>query len=339
MLKLINLINIRNYSRTSCLLLRNQTQYDKHTQDQFISEEIQKEQIKHAVNVKENENVKITKLRKDDKDLFRLITFLRSKKKAERDERIIVEGNQLIKEAIVAGIKLDKLIFSDSKKINEIKDLLGSELKSRVEFLKVPLPDLTFYSVLTTCPGLIGIFEKPQSIKAKPNAFDINIICDNVREPQNLGAMVRIANALPINLMLLPKGSVDPWETKAIRGSSGSIFHLPVQQSNWNEMENNDFSDELVLIADNNISNYIQNKVLNYDQIPTKLIKDKRITLIIGGETHGISEEALNYALKRDYRVVNIPIDESVNSLNVSTALGIILFELRRKIFESWEIQ
>lgn len=192
------------------------------------------------------------------------------------------------------------------------------------------MPDLTQYSVLQTCPGLIAIFDHPPVPDIKFDAHNIDVICDNVREPQNLGALIRISNALPIAKMLLPKGSADPWETKCIRGSAGSIFHLPVDSGlYWEEIDEMVDKDSLVLIADNNIQNYDYKKVINYDKIPREMLQ-KKVTVIIGGETEGVSSHALIFAKLRDYRVVNIPIDSTINSLNVATALGIILFELRR---------
>lgn len=281
--------------------------------------------------VKKKGEITITKLKREDKKLAQLITLLRSRKKKEYDNQIIVEGNQLIKEAIQAHIKLNKLLFSDAMKLMEITNVMGKKAKEGVEFIKVPQSELSLYSVLQTCPGLIGIFDKPELPEIKQGAININLVCDNVRDPSNLGSLIRVANALPIRMMILNAGSVDPWDTKTIRGSSGSVFHLPIRtRVGWDKIDINTDMDEVVLLADNNIRKYDDDKVINYDQIPKELVKDKNVTVIIGGETHGISEEAFAFAAKRDYRVVNIPLDRSVNSLNVSTALGIILFELRR---------
>lgn len=319
---MLKILNLRNFSRTSNLLLRQQAVSDH--QPQIIPQAVQKESNK------DGPVIEIKKLKKNDKELAQLITLLRTKKKKEIDKQIIVEGNQLIKEAVEAHIKLNKLIFSDLHKIKDVVEVLGKSTAA-VEFIRVPTPDLSFYSVLQTCPGLIGIFDKPQLPQTKLNSFDINVICDNVREPQNLGALIRVSNALPIAKMFLPKGSVDPWDTKSIRGSCGSIFHLPVQNGiSWEEIATEDDTDGLVLIADNNVENYDENVIVNYDKIPPELLVDKKITVIIGGETQGISNEALMYAKQRDYRVVHIPIDSTSNSLNVATALGVILFELRR---------
>lgn len=203
---------------------------------------------------------------------------------------------------------------------------------AHVNFMRVPQQDLSSWSVLTTCPGLIGIFDKPNVTEVKHNAHPITVICDNIREPNNVGAVVRLANALPAAKVLMPKGCANPWDTKAIRGSSGSIFHMPVEDSlTWEMIDSTKDGDKtIVLIADNNSSNYYPSRCVNYDEIPKELIADKEIFLVIGGETHGISDEAKAFAMQRNWKVINIPTDSTVDSLNTSNALAIVLFELRR---------
>ncbi|CRK86310.1 CLUMA_CG000130, isoform A [Clunio marinus] len=281
-------------------------------------------------------NINFTKLPLKSKELSKLI-FLEIKKTLKRQDQIIVEGNQLIKEAIQSNIKLNYLLFSHVDKITDIVNVMGTNTK-HVNFLKAPQHDLTFYSVLTTCPGVIGIFDKPKEIQPKTNPLPITIICDNLREPNNLGSVIRLANALPVTKVLLPKGNADPWDVKAIRGSSGSIFYIPTEHSlEWKQIEEDQtIDDSIILIADNNASKYPSNSILCYDKIPKELIENKQIYVLLGGETHGISEEAKDFAFKRNWKVIHIPIDSIVDSLNTSNALAIILFELRRMLSNSY---
>lgn len=226
------------------------------------------------------------------------------------------------------------MLFSHLEKINDVLSVMGRST-SGVNFIKVPQQDLSFWSVLTTCPGVIGIFDKPPPPLPKKDALPITIICDNVREPNNLGAVIRLANALPATNVLLPKGCADPWDVKAIRGSSGSIFHMPTEDSlTWEDIDKMTSTDDnsIVLIADNDVSKYLPSSVLQYDQLTHDLLAGRNIFLLVGGETHGIGDEARNFAMRRNWNVINIPLDSTVNSLNTSNALAIILFELRRKL-------
>lgn len=220
------------------------------------------------------------------------------------------------------------------EKIEDVINVMGRSADS-VNFIKVPQQDLSFWSVLATCPGSIAIFDKPKSPPQKKNAMPITVICDNIREPNNVGAVIRLANALPATRVLIPKGCADPWDVKGIRGSSGSIFYMPTEDSlTWEQIDERvPFTDNtLVLIADNDVSKYYPSRVLQYDQIPTELITGQDIYLVVGGETHGIGEEARFFVNRRNWKVVSIPLDPTVNSLNTSNALAIVLFELRRKL-------
>lgn len=245
----------------------------------------------------------------------------------------MVEGNQLITEAVESHLKLNYLLFSHIEKVADVVNVMGGST-GNVAFIKVPQQDLSHYSVLTTCPGLIGIFQKPNRPKPKENALPITVLCDNIREPNNLGAVIRLCNALPASMVLLPKGCADPWDVKAIRGSSGSIFHMPTEDSlTWQQIDQScDDMNSIVLIADNDVSKYRPSTVVPYDNIPLELIEGRNIILMLGGETHGISEDARNFAYKRNSKVVHIPLDPTCDSLNTSNALAIILFELRRKL-------
>lgn len=215
-------------------------------------------------------------------------------------------------------------------KTNKIS-LVGKSAES-VNLLRVPREDLSLYSILATCPGLIGIFDKP-FVKPKETAFPISVICDNIREPNNVGSVIRLANALPAMEVILPKGNADQWDAKSIRGSSGSVFHIPTVNSQWEQIDTEVPDDALVLIADNTTDKYPESRILNYESIPEDLLTSSRhIIVVLGGETLGISDDAMMFASRRDWRAVNIDLDPTVNSLNTSNALAVILFEIRRKL-------
>lgn len=145
---------------------------------------------------------------------------------------------------------------------------------------------------------------------------------------------MRLANALPASKVLLPKGNGDVWDTKAIRGSSGSVFHIPTEGNlTWEQIDEIvPYDNSVVLLADNNNNDYVPSALFNYDSIPEEKIAGKDIYVVIGGETHGISREAKQFAYNRSWAACHVPLDASVESLNTSNALAIILFELRRSL-------
>lgn len=192
--------------------------------------------------------------------------------------------------------------------------------------------DLKNWTCLTTCPGVIGIFEK-REVKKPKNCLPVTIICDNIREPNNLGSIVRVAAALPCSNVITMKGCADVWDAKCLRGGSGGHFNIPIVGSiSWIELTEKVHSmPHRVILADNNVDKYESKKIIEYSSLSI-LPATEPIFVVIGGETHGISEEAIAFAKRTSWSCLHIPLAGHTNSLNTTAALGIILFEIRKKI-------
>jgi TrmH family RNA methyltransferase len=140
------------------------------------------------------------------------------------------------------------------------------------------------------------------------------VITDGIRDPGNLGTIIRTADAAGASAVLLLKGTVDPYNPKVIRSTMGSIFCIPVIQ----------ISDAGELFA-------------RLKKRGVKLIASSpgggtpfwdadlsgEIGIIIGSEANGISEQVLEYA---DVNVV-LPMPGRAESLNASVACGILIYK------------
>lgn len=240
------------------------------------------------------------------------------------------------------------------------------------------------------------------------HSVQLSLICDNVRDPGNLGTMLRCAAAagcydvlltkgttccqikqasqsplklLEINSFFLKKtGCVDVWEPKVLRAAMGAHFRLPVFSNlEWDDIERRLPKSLTVHIADSscgsNISQemtYIQvgasckpskagdygwvstrgrNKNMHYQEyesdwedeehhptVDTKIYHESwaqgPTALVIGGETHGLSEEAVQLAEKTGGHRLFIPIVPNVDSLNSAMAASILLLEGRRQLLK-----
>lgn len=78
---------------------------------------------------------------------------LTSKKKRKKDEKLVLEGSRIIKQALNAGFQLEQLIFS---RVDDIKDLPIKEKNSKAKLYKVPYRSIQLWSQLTTSPGIMG---------------------------------------------------------------------------------------------------------------------------------------------------------------------------------------
>lgn len=280
-----------------------------------------------------------TKLQRNDKSFQQLMLLVKSKKHRHIKHQLLMEGRRLIIDAIKCGLPLKYLIFSD---IEQLKLVAKYAPKDTVICYKVSQGDLSFWSTLTTCPGLMAIFEKPvdmSHIWKKTDHLPIIVICDQVREPNNIGSIIRACASVPVEKVILTKGCADQWDTKALRGGAGAQFLIPTMgPMSWDSIHSVLPQSYNVLLAENNAEN--AEKILgprNMDRFVayTDIPQSKNCVVVIGGETEGVSAEA--YELLRTNSngcCVHIPLANGIDSLNTSTALAIVLFEIRKRMTE-----
>lgn len=256
---------------------------------------------------------------------------------------ILLEGKRLIKDALEMNVKLEYLIFS---RIDEVEYLRPHLPKLGCTLYKMPYREMQMWSDLSTNPGIMGIFKKPHTNQYEPNeSLPFTVILDNVREPNNLGAILRVCSGAGCSKVVLTKGCTNLWDHKVLRSACGAHFRLQIHNKlEWDLINKMFETNHNVFVADNRgITNDKDNTdadvILNtinlipYFSINFKSIfnDNNHIILIIGGETEGISEECYKFCQKLQGVRINIPMDNNVDSLNVSTALGIIAFEIKRQ--------
>lgn len=293
-------------------------------------------------------NLTYIKLPFEHPEFSQLMLRLKSRKYRAKDNLLLIEGRRLTLDAIDAGLKIQYMIFSNTKQVEEIRNKLDDAFTQKSTIFRVPHNDLSFWSTLMTCPGLITVFEKPKDmdsvwrnvkttlhtavdesgeeifenkeenlIKSNQtlNDLPITLICDQIREPNNLGAIIRSCAALPCAKVILLKGCTDPWDVKALRGGCGSQFRVPIiGPIEWEELgQYLPPAKELsVFVADTKVNSPIpiaqpwddfehsrkQNNIKRFKAKPYSSItfsKCKNIALIVGGETEGVSSHAIDF--------------------------------------------
>jgi TrmH family RNA methyltransferase len=141
------------------------------------------------------------------------------------------------------------------------------------------------------------------------------LIVDSLRDPGNLGTLLRSAAASDVDVVLLPPETVDAYNPKVVRGAMGAHFRLPILEAAWAEIAERVRGMNVYLAAADGELTY---SVPDWTQ-PS--------ALIVGGEASGASKDALQLATKR----ISIPLSREVESLNAAVAAGIILFEAKRQ--------
>ncbi|XP_001605709.1 rRNA methyltransferase 3, mitochondrial [Nasonia vitripennis] len=202
---------------------------------------------------KESKTV-LTKVHENEKIVSSIMMSLRSKKQRKKDELILLEGVRFIEDAIKAGIVPQYIFFS---RWEDIKHLDFSNTGTKL--FKVTYRNIQLWSTLTTSPGVMGIFKRPEPLKVKKSSLPITIICDNVRDPGNMGSILRAAAGVGVEKVVLTKGCVDFWDTKVLRSATGAHFRVPILGSQkWDDIKSSIDDDAQIYVADNNVDAHIK---------------------------------------------------------------------------------
>lgn len=141
------------------------------------------------------------------------------------------------------------------------------------------------------------------------------LIVDNVRDPGNLGAILRSAAAFGVDAVYLSRGTVNVYNPKVVRASMGTLFMLPIiSNAVLSEISGNLRRQRFtVFVADPHTG-----------RTPKQIGKPARWALVIGGETEGLSDLWRTCGAKP----LRIPLAPGVESLNSAVAAGILLYQL-----------
>ncbi|XP_006863276.1 PREDICTED: RNA methyltransferase-like protein 1 [Chrysochloris asiatica] len=304
-----------------------------------------------------------------DKRLSRVMTIVKSRPFREKEGKILLEGRRLIADALKAGAVPKTFFFS---RLEYIKELPLAKLKG-VSLIKVKFEDIKDWSNLVAPQGIMGIFAKPDHVKMTypetqlHHSLPLLLICDNLRDPGNLGTILRSAAGAGCTKVLLTKGCVDAWDPKVLRAGMGAHFQVPIINNlEWEEVPNYLSTDTRVYVADNcglyaqaqrsnKASDHVCDrrflKLHKYEEAEDTETRDKKdwlpdlevqsydldwtkmpAAVVIGGETHGVSLESLQLAESTGGRRLLIPVVPGVDSLNSAMAASILLFEGRRQL-------
>ncbi|XP_035690407.1 rRNA methyltransferase 3, mitochondrial-like [Branchiostoma floridae] len=195
------------------------------------------------------------KLNDNDKKLGKLLATVKSKKRRDKEGLILLEGKRLIKDAIKAGGILESLFFC------HVEDLEGLPLQeTTAELYKVKHKDILDWSDTVTPQKVIAIFTRPDVNRlytpeyADAELLPLTLICDNIRDPGNMGTIIRSAAAAGCQKLLVTKGCVDVWESKVLRAGASAHFHLPIiKDLTWDLIPNYLEPDTVVFPADANV--------------------------------------------------------------------------------------
>ncbi len=233
---------------------------------------------------------------------------------------IVLDGAHLIDEAVRAGIAV-RVVACTPRGLARagLRELIGEVQARGVDCWSVTDDVMRAISPVRTPSGAVALAGRPhvtleRALEAHPA---LAVLAVDVQDPGNVGAIVRAAEAAGATAIVLVDGSADPFGWKALRGSMGSSFRLPVARAGQREA--------LATLRARGVRT-----VATSPRAPRSLFEsDLRgpVALMVGAEGAGLPEDLIAAADE----TVRIPMREPVESLNVAVATALLVYEASRQ--------
>ena len=241
-----------------------------------------------------------------------LISSRGNKERAAHGE-FIAEGLQCAREAFTAtkGPAVKTIYLTESGKSRI--DQAGLDI-SRAELVLVSEPVMAAMSSTITPQGIISICSVADNdfSKLKPFGRSRYIYLHEIQDPGNAGTILRTADAMGIDAVIVSPGSVDMYSPKVVRATAGSLWHVPL----FTGITLAQLNEQLPNVAKIALSAQGNKSLLEVKELPD-------VVAIFGNEARGI--DAL---IGSDVMQVSIPMTGTAESLNLAAAAAIVIFHL-----------
>jgi TrmH family RNA methyltransferase len=231
-------------------------------------------------------------------------------------QAFVIEGVRLAEEALAAEWEAKLALYT-----NQL-DERGTAVVRQLETRGVPA-ELVNQAVMKS----VSETETPQGLLVVLNLSTISIpaplhfllILDGLRDPGNLGTILRTAAAAGVQAVILAPGCADAWSPKVLRAGMGAHFRLPIQALGWEEIR------QLVKGSSEHLKVYLADSAAGLPYTDADFCTPS--ALIVGGEAAGAGSESTTLA----DAPVHIPMPGGSESLNAGVAASILLFEVLRQ--------
>lgn len=251
------------------------------------------------------------------KSHLKYVRLLHQKKYREKENVYIAEGIKIVNEALLSYSPVIKMLLFTPENRSQLKPEL---IPKNIQVIELPSDDFRKISILKNPQGVLIVIQKPVARYPKPSEFgNLVLILDSIRDPGNLGTIIRLADWFGIRNIFCSEDTVECYNPKVVQATMGAIFRVNIYYTALKEL--------LLSLHDSGFTSY--GSSLQGENIYTKKLKTPA-AVILGNEAHGISTDLLPL-IRENILIPNF--SKSVNcseSLNVSLAAAIISSEFRR---------
>lgn len=253
--------------------------------------------------------------------LKRISSLLKKSAHRKAEGVFVIEGAKMFMEVLAQCPERFEDIFFTEAARNKLVSTFGAPV---IEGLRYELVEEKLFERIAetvTPQGILAVVKTPHydmSDILKDSAAKL-LVLDNLRDPGNLGTIIRTAEAAGMSGILLSEGCVDITNPKVVRSTMGAILRVPFVRCER-------LSDELLRLKENYYGFTVYATALNGSMVFTENKYYGRCAIVIGNESNGISPEVLAASDKK----IRIPMAGKVESLNAAVAAAIVMYEINR---------
>lgn len=243
------------------------------------------------------------------------VRALLEKKGRDAAGQFALEGSRLIQEAVSAGLEptlvlYERAAFDTDARLRAL--VVGFQKQTR-EVFEVSASVLRAATDTRTPQGIVAVLPLPTV--PVPAAPSLTLVLDRIRDPGNLGTILRTAWAADASAVLLAPETADAFNPKVVRAGMGAHFHVPLAAVSWDAIADRLQTNPRVYLTD-----------ANGELVYSRADWSPPVALIVSNEAEGASDAARRLATA----TIAIPMRGAADSLNAAVAAGILLFEFRR---------
>ncbi len=242
------------------------------------------------------------------------VRALRKGKERRASGEFLIEGPRVLGELLRAGLPVTLVLYTEAAVAEpEGRRLLELALRAGAPTEQVGEEELRRHADTVSPQGWIATAPQPKRDLAQVDAARV-LVLDGIRDPGNVGTLVRAAEAMGITAVVTLPGTADPWSPKVVRAAAGSSLRVPVLEL--------DPAALLGWLRDERTEVWVA--AADGEPVGRRAAEADRVAVVLGNETSGVSG-AMREAADR---VVAIPMRGEVESLNAAVAGAILMDRL-----------
>ncbi len=253
--------------------------------------------------------------------LIKQVVLLQEKSRERRKSNLfVIEGLREISLAIKGGFLLKTLLFCSEIIPEEEIFVLKETANSETEFIEITSEIYQKLAYRGSTEGVLAIVNSKELELANLQPATSNpliLVAEAPEKPGNIGALLRTADAAKVDAVIIANPKTDMYNPNIIRSSVGCLFTNKIATGSTTEI--------ISFLKEKNINIYC---AALQASVPYHTCDFKKSTaIVVGTEATGLSEEWLQNSTQN----IIIPMGGEIDSMNVSVAAGILIFEAKRQ--------